>query len=78
MVMSMNPNDFVNEKSVAPMNDNKHPAKQELDTLTVQNMDDKEGKEQGSPLVAFLKKHQTFLILQCVLLILLGVSFLFW
>ncbi|WP_143821887.1 hypothetical protein [Moraxella lacunata] len=73
--MSMNPNDFVNEKSVAPMNDNKHPAKQELDMLTVHNMDD---KEQGSPLVAFLKKHQTFLILQCVLLILLGVSFLFW
>lgn len=75
MVMSMNPNDFVNKKSVAPMNDNKNPTKPELDTLTVQNMD---SKEQGSSLVAFLKKHQTFLTLQCVLLILLGVSFLFW
>lgn len=75
MVMSMSPNDFVNKKSVAPMNDNKHPTEQELDTLTVQNMDD---KKQDSPLVAFLKKHQTFLTLQCVLLILLGVSFLFW
>ncbi|MCG7411716.1 hypothetical protein [Moraxella nonliquefaciens] len=57
------------------MSDNKHPAKQELDVISIQNTD---SKEQGSALVVFLKKHQNFLILQCVLLILLGVSFLFW
>ncbi|WP_156629030.1 hypothetical protein [Moraxella nonliquefaciens] len=57
------------------MSDNKHPAKQELDVISIQNTDN---KEQGSALVVFLKKHQNFLILQCVLLILLGVSFLFW
>jgi hypothetical protein len=57
------------------MSDNKHPAKQELDMISIQNTDN---KEQGSALVVFLKKHQNFLILQCVLLILLGVSFLFW
>lgn len=57
------------------MSDNKHPAKQEIDMISIQNTDN---KEQGSALVVFLKKHQNFLILQCVLLILLGVSFLFW
>lgn len=57
------------------MSDNKHPAKQELDMISIQNTDN---KEQGSALVVFLRKHQNFLILQCVLLILLGVSFLFW
>jgi len=57
------------------MSDNKHPAKQEIDVISIQNTDN---KEQGSALVVFLKKHQNFLILQCVLLILLGVSFLFW
>ena len=57
------------------MSDNKHPAKQELDVISIQNTDN---KEQGLALVVFLKKHQNFLILQCVLLILLGVSFLFW
>lgn len=66
------------------MSDNKHPTKQELDVISIQNTDNKisiqntDNKEQGSALVVFLKKHQNFLILQCVLLILLGVSFLFW
>lgn len=58
MVMSMSPNDFVNKKSVAPMNDNKHPTKQELDTLTVQNMDDK--KARLAPCGVFKKTPNLF------------------
>ena len=39
------------------MSDNKHPTKQELDVISIQNTD---SKEQGSALVVFLKKTPKF------------------
>lgn len=48
---------------------------QTLDALTVEDIDD---KHQGTKLMMFVKKHQKFLLLQCILIILIGVSFVFW
>lgn len=75
MVMSIKPNDFFNQKPSDDVKHSKEPTKQNFDLLNTQNT---EVKQQNLGWLAFLKKHQNFLLLQCVLLILIGVSFLFW
>ncbi len=81
MVMGTNPNDVFNRQSSShDIKSPREPAEPNVEVAHVQKseLQKSDAKKPNFNLFLFLKKHQNFLLLQCVLLILIGISFLFW
>lgn len=81
--MSTNPKEIFNHQSSSDdIKSPKEPAQAEVSSAQTHaqksEVQESEIKKPNFNLLLFLKKHQNFLLLQCVLLILIGVSFLFW